>query len=257
MTVDASKILAKLPNGLRNPLLASYHEITKNFAERRWEPAELNGGKFCEAVYTILDGGIRGNFPPRPAKPKDMVLACRHLEMTPADDTRPGDRSLRILIPRMLLPLYEIRNNRGVGHVGGDVDPNFLDATAVLAMASWILAELIRIFHNVSTKEAQEAVDTMIERQHPLIWEVEGIKRVLDPNMNKADQALLLLHSAPSWVSETDLRNWVEYSTLSMFRKAVLGPLHDSRLIEYDKSQRRARISPLGVNKVEQLIIRQ
>ena len=115
-----------------------------------------------------------------PSKPRDMVAACRALEQTPPNATRVGDRSLRILIPRVLLPLYEIRNNRGVGHVGGDVDPNFLDATAVYGMTSWVLAELIRVFHNVTTKEAQQTVDALVERKHPLVWQVEGIKRVLD-----------------------------------------------------------------------------
>jgi len=156
----------------------------------------------------------------------------------------------------MVQALYEIRNNRGVGHVGGDVDPNFLDATAVYGMASWILAELIRIFHEVSTKEAQETVDVLIERKHPLIWEVEEIRRVLDPTMEKGDQALLLLHAKPSWVPEKDLVNWVEYCNLRMFRKQILVPFHKSRLIEYDNQQRRVRISPLGSARVEQQILK-
>lgn len=64
-------------------------------------------------------------------------------------------RSFQILIPRLLPALYEIRNNRNVGHVGGDVDPNFMDSTAVLGTANWIMAELVRVFHSVSTPEAQ------------------------------------------------------------------------------------------------------
>jgi len=60
-----------------------------------------------------------------------------------------------VLIPRLLPVLYEIRNNRGVGHVGGDVDPNHMDAEAVQAMASWVMAELVRIFHGVKTEEAR------------------------------------------------------------------------------------------------------
>ena len=158
--IDSSKVLASVPASLREPLFQSYREIATNFAEHRWEPSELNGGKFCEVVYTIINGVVSGPFPTRPSKPRDMVLACRALESTPAQAGRVGDRSLRVLIPRILPALYEIRNNRGVGHAGGDVDPNFMDATAVFVMASWILAELVRIFHGVSTKEAQETADS-------------------------------------------------------------------------------------------------
>jgi hypothetical protein len=254
--LDSSKVLMGIPAGLRDPLFQSYQEIVTNFAEHRWEPAELNGGKFCEVIYTIVSGVLDGSFPSKPSKPRNMELACRTLEGTPAQSNRVGDRSLRILIPRILPALYEIRNNRGVGHVGGDVNPNFMDATAVYAMASWTLAELVRIFHGVSTREAQETVDALAERKVGLVWEVEEIKRVLDPDMNKDDQALVLLYSKPAWVSEQDLFGWVEYSNVSNFRNNILRVLHQKRLIEYDGKQRRARISPLGSQHVEQKILK-
>src|ERR1700689_2693904 len=104
--LDSSKVLAGIPAVLRDPLFKSYQEIATNFAEHRWEPSELNGGKFCEVVYTIINGVIAGSFPTAPSKPRDMVLACRALEGTPAQSGRVGDRSLRILIPRVLPALY-------------------------------------------------------------------------------------------------------------------------------------------------------
>jgi hypothetical protein len=156
----------------------------------------------------------------------------------------------------VLTALYEIRNNRGVGHVGGDVDPNFLDATAVYAMASWTLAELVRIFHGVTTKQAQETVDVLVEHKHPLIWSIEGVNRVLDPAMKRADQALLLLHARRTWLSEEELVSSVEYSDVNMFRRNVLKPLHKKRCIEYDEQAHRAHISPKGSEEVEARILR-
>lgn len=253
--LDTAKVLSGIPSGLREPLLQSYQEIGTNFAEHRWEPSELNGGKFCEVVYTILSGTLSGAYPNRPSKPANMVDSCRSLERIKPDPTRVGDRSLRILIPRMLLALYEIRNNRGVGHVGGDVDPNFMDATAVYGMSSWTLAELVRVFHDISSREAQETVDALAERKLTLIWEIGTIRRVQDPKMKKSDQALVLLYSKPAWVEEQDLRTWVEYSSETKFRKNILRPLHNERLIEYAEKAHRARISPLGSTKVEEEIL--
>lgn len=249
--IDTDKLLAGFPEGLRAPLLASYKEIASNYREHRWEPSELNGGKFCEIVYTILQGALSGSFAAAPTKPRNMFAACQTLEQTSPDTSRVGDRSLRIMIPRALPVLYEIRNNRGVGHVGGDVDPNLMDATTVQGLASWILAELVRIFHDVSADEAQKIVNALVERTIPLVWEFDVGRRVLDANMPKADQALVLLYQTDEWVSEEDLLKWVEYSTLSMFRTRVLDPLHVSRFLEYDRKQRRAKISPLGVKRVE------
>lgn len=253
--IDASRVFAGLPKVLRDTLLKSYQEIMSNYLERRWEPSELNGGKFCEAVHSIINGAVKGIFPTKASKPSNMLTACRALENEPADVNRVGDRSLRLLIPRALPFLYEIRNNRGVGHVGGDVDPNHMDAEAVQAMASWVMAELVRVFHGVTTEEAQQTVDALVDRKTPLIWEVEGVKRVLVPNMSAKNQVLMFLHHSTGWVSATDLFNWIEYSNVSMFRSSVLTPLHKARLIEFDRAQGRARISPRGTKEVEETLL--
>src|SRR6266516_3585688 len=100
LMVDPSALLTAIPVGLRDPLLESYRQIVRNYAERRWEPAELNGGKFCEAAYSIIAGYIDGRFPTKPSKPRDMVAACRALEVKAPSSSRVGDRSVRILIPR-------------------------------------------------------------------------------------------------------------------------------------------------------------
>ena len=254
--ISSATLLAGLPTGLREPLIDCYREIAANYAEHRWEPAELNGGKLCEVAFTIVSGALSGHYPSNPSKPANMVDACRALEKLPAVNTRVGDRSLRILIPRILTALYEIRNNRNVGHVGGDVDPNFLDATAVFEMSSWVVAELVRIFHQVSIQEAQESVDALIERKTPLIWEVGSMRRVLDTSLSARDQTLLLLHQRPGWVAAADLAAWVEYASAAMFRSRVLRKLHEARLIEYDSNAGQAKISPSGTREVEKNVLR-
>jgi hypothetical protein len=254
--MNPKQILAGLPESLRDPLMASYREIVANYLEHRWGASELDGGKFCEIVYSILKGAVSGTFPAKPSKPPRMVDACRELESQPADTKRVGDRSLRVLIPRVLPVLYEIRNQRGVGHIGGDVDPNFLDATAVLGMTSWVLAELVRVFHDVSTTEAQQTVDALIERKQPLIWEVGTVKRVLDPSMPAANQTLIFLHQRLGWVAEKDLVSWIEYSNPSVFRSKVILPMHKKRFLEYDEINARVHISPLGIKHVEEKILK-
>lgn len=257
--IDPARALARLPAGLRGELIDSYREITKNFIERRWEPSELRGGKFAEVVYCIVNGALSGSFPTRASKPKNMADACRTLEGKPANATLVGDKSLRVFIPRALVFLYDVRNQRGVGHVGGDVDPNNMDASAVVALASWVMAELVRIFHGVTTQEAQDTVEALVERKTPLIWEVEpgGIKRVLDPEMGAKDQVLMFLHHSTGWVSAADLQNWVEYKNPTNFRDNVLSALHKPRrLIEFDAAGDRAKISPLGAADVEQRLLK-
>lgn len=253
--MNPEEVLAALPKSLRTDLLSCYEAICNNYRENRWEPAELNGGKFAEVAYTIVLGALDGTFPAKASKPANMLSACRALEGYPADPNRVGDRSLRILIPRLLPVLYEIRNNRGVGHVGGDVDPSHEDTEAVLAMANWIMAEFVRIFHDIPIHEAQAAVENIVSRRHPLIWSIGGVKRVLDPSLTAKDQVLLLLYAEPGWEQTASLQQWVEYSNSSVFRKSILGTLHNSRLIEHDNENSRAKISPSGIKYVEEQLL--
>src|SRR5665213_495497 len=164
--------LSAIPEGLRRPLLAEYQSIVQNFSEHRWSPAELSGGKFCEIVFTILDGHAKSAYASAPKKPRAMDQACKLLE-----NNSHVPRSFQILIPRLLPALFEVRNNRGVGHAGGDVDPNHMDAVFVLMNCSWIMAELVRVFHNVTIPEAQDIVDKFAERRTPLLWIGDNMRR--------------------------------------------------------------------------------
>lgn len=256
MLFQGNQLLQNIPKQFLDELLRTYREIARNFAESRWEPSELNGGKFCEVVYSILDGELSGTYPQQIRGPGNMFDACKKLESTTSSATRIGDRSLRVVIPRMLPTLFEFRNNRGVGHVGGDVNPNKMDACTVYQWATWIVAELIRIFHGVSSQVAQEVVSTLVERKMSLVWEIEGTKRVLDHELTKKDQTLILLYQSSGWTSLDDLINWIEYSNKGVFKKSVIKPMHDQRLIEFQVAESRLRITPKGIEIVETKFLR-
>jgi len=251
MVISIASLLSVIPETLRNELIQALNEIERNFKESRWEPSELNGGKLCEVVYSILKGYVDNNYPASASKPPNMLDACKRLEQTPS--TFP--RSVRIQIPRMLTALYEIRNNRGVGHVGGDVDPNHMDAVCVLQMSKWVVAELIRVFHNVSTQEATDVVEALSDRELPLIWQVDDVSRVLDNSLSMMDKTLVLLYAEPSGVSEANLVNSVEHSNTSIYRRDILRRAHKKRLIEYNVTTKKSIISPLGIRHVETTIL--
>ncbi len=154
----------------------------------------------------------------------------------------------------MIVALYEVRNNRNVGHVGGDVDPSHMDALCVLQISKWIVAELIRILHNRPVDEAAEIVDALVERETALIWKVGGKLRVLDTKLSMKDKALVLLHATTKPMSDQDIIDFVEHLNASAFRRDVLRPAHKARLIEYDKSSGLVTISPLGIEHVDGLL---
>ena len=247
--VNASSALSSIPSGLRGPLIDEYKSIVQNFLENRWLPSELSGGRFSEIVYTILDGYAKSKtYASKPSKPSDFVQACRKLE-----NNANVSRSFQILIPRMLPALYEVRNNRSVGHVGGDVDPNHMDAVAVLSMCNWIMAELVRVFHGLTVGEAQKVVDALAEVRIPLIWSDGKIKRVLQPAIKLGEQVLLLVATSVPDVSVSDLLAWIEYDDKKYFMRTIR-TLHSKRLLEFTESIDRVRVLPPGAKLVQDLV---
>lgn len=245
--ITTDQALVTIPDGLRKPLIDEYSNIQRNYLERRWTPSELSGGKFCEIVYSILEGYSTGNYPPSPVKPPTFVDACRALETIVA-----SPRSFQILIPRILPALYEIRNNRGVGHVGGDVDSNHIDALAVVSISSWIMAELIRVFHNVDIRDAQKIADSLVDRRIPLVWQSGDIRRVLQPTLSFRKQ-VLLLSSLSETVTKDDLIRWIEPSNHTYFSR-LLREMHYERLIDLSSDETTINILPPGTAIVEEII---
>lgn len=245
--VTPDQALKSLADGLRKPLLQEFNSIINNYLENRWAPSELSGGRFCEIVYTILEGYATGSYASSPSKPRNFVSACRRLE-----NHTGVPRSFQILIPRLLPALYEVRNNRGVGHVGGDVNPNFMDSTAV-SMASWVMAELIRVLHGVSTAEAQQLVDNLVERRLPLVWKSGDIRRVLDPKLSLKDQILLLIASTTTKVPIDQLFQWLDYGDRAYFNR-LLRQLHRDRFIEFDGESQEVELLPPGSDYVSDLL---
>jgi hypothetical protein len=245
--------LAGVPSQFRGKLLDAYGRLKRDHAEGRYDAAGLAAGKLCEVVVRFLQHVVTGKSTPFGTKIANFSDECRKLEASPAGS---GVESLRIVIPRSLLFLYTMRNKRGIGHVGGDVEANRIDSATVTRLADWVVCELVRIYHGLSLEEAQDMVDSLALRELPDIWEVGGKKRVLRKNLSASQQALLLLYSDPSsFVLAEDLCAWVEYSQPSMFKRNVLRPLHKKRMVELDEESDVVYLSPLGVREVEGSIL--
>jgi hypothetical protein len=154
----------------------------------------------------------------------------------------------------VLVALYQIRNNRGVGHVGGDVDANQMDAAYVLHSVQWVMAELVRIYHQTDVKTATDTVGALVDRTVPIIWEIGEVRRLLDTSLSLTDGTLVLAYSAPSGVSETRLAKDLEQDRISNYRR-VLERLHSARKIEYTKVNGWVVISPMGIREVEERLL--
>ena len=245
--------LINVPKNFRAKLISNYLDIKKNGVESRHDSAGLAVAKFCEVAIRLLQSKVHGAFTPFGTKIVNFADERRKLVIAPATN---GTESERVVLPRALVFLYTMRNKRGIGHVGGDVDANAIDVAAMARTSDWIVCELIRINHGLSLEEAQDIVDGLALRQLPIICEIAGKKRVLKDGLAVKDQALLLLYSCPdSTVLFEDLCDWVEYSNPHVFKSKVIQPLHKLRLLEFDRQTESITLSPKGVQYVESSLL--
>jgi hypothetical protein len=96
-----------------------------------------------------------------------------------ARETRPtihrhGNRSLRLRTwpvqpPRPLVRILA-RPSRAA-HLSDGISANLQDATYVVGVLDWILAELVRIYSNVDAGATQAIIDDLVLREIPVIEE--------------------------------------------------------------------------------------
>lgn len=248
MSESLSDALKAIPAGLRTPLIDQFSEMLSSYRKGDWEKVGLKAGKICEIIYSIVSGKLTGSFPASPSKPSNMVSACTALEQMSSS----GSRALRIQIPRVLIATYELRNNRAIGHVGGDVDPNHMDAEFFLRSCKWMVSELVRCFAAASVDDSGALIEGLTERIIPLVWESDGKKRVLNPKLSHRDKALALAYSCDSGATAKDLCAWADYGNLSRYRSSVIAGLHKEALVDFDLKTDKVVLLPTGAKYVEE-----
>lgn len=255
--ITLDQALADIPKKFRSKIITEYIEIKKRFSEAaydsEYDTAGLSSGKLVETVLRFIQNELTGSFIPFGKHIPNIPEECRKISGLPEIT---GNESLRIIIPRALTFLSTLRGKRGIGHVGGDVEANEIDAATIVRLSDWIICELIRIFHGLSLEEAQALVETISARNLPDIWEIAGKKRVLRTDLSAKEEVLLLAYAdVRNGVLIEDLFEWVEYCGLSDFKKKVLRPLHEARFIELDRENAAIYLSPLGIQQVESKIL--
>jgi len=242
-----------LPATLRDRLLRRYRDLKSAYVNGQYDATGLRAGRLAEVLVRVLQQELTGTYTLLGSSIGNVADECAKFERLPKAS---GVESLRIIIPRAINFLYTLRNKRGIGHEGGDIDANIIDAATCVRVADWCVAELLRVVHTLSLEEAQALLDALAEREVPKVWSVAGVKRVLDPSLTYKEQTLLLLYADPDVAVPTeDLYAWTEYSRSALYKRDVLTPLHKARLVEYDRTNEQVRLSPSGAERVDTEIL--
>lgn len=139
-------LLNRFPEKLVDALLECYSEQRRNLLLGNLRPNEVEGGRFAEAAFRLLEHSAGWTFTPigTPLNTEALIKRLAELPTSKAPD------SIRLHIPRTLRVIYDIRNKRDAAHLGDGIDPNLQDSTFVSAASDWVLAEFVRLAGGVS-----------------------------------------------------------------------------------------------------------
>lgn len=234
-----------LPAVLVDELLDSYVEAKRRFHLGDHRPQEIEGGRFSEAVFRVLQQlcGLAvtplGKMLPR----VDQLLVTLENAQGHAD-------SVRVHIPRTLRLIYDIRNKRDAAHLADGIDPNLQDATLVIGCMDWVVAELVRLHHGVTADDAQAIIEDLVTKEVPAVQEING-QPVILADLPAREQALLLLYRAGAGGLPLDELADALRATRRDHLRNRLKKLDEQKLVLHHPGDGRYYLTSRGVRYVE------
>jgi hypothetical protein len=225
-----------------------FTRMVQDFQQREWEDASARAGKFVEAALKAVWGETG-----KPV-PKGKAFKAGNIMDLLANEAALSV-SLRITIPRACRFIYEIASNRGARHDADEVAANEMDASAVTALCSWVLAEMVSDSQKgLDLDEAKAAVDGLMKRKYPFMEEIDG-RVYVDIAKSAREAALLILYGIfPKRMSEESLARQVARHGYSK-ANAGMGVKRIRHRVDND-DHGNLRLRNLGVREAEALIER-
>jgi len=177
-------LVASFTPRLVDELLDAYTEAKEHFYLGGLRLSEVEGGRFTEAALRLLEERTTGTYTPLGTQLDSEGIAKR-LANLPAGSY---PDSVRLHIPRALRVVYDVRNTRDAAHLADGIDASVQDATIVVGILDWVMAELVRMHHNVDSARAHAMVIDLVTRRAPVIQEFDGFLKVLRPELPAGDR---------------------------------------------------------------------
>ncbi|MGW1203968.1 hypothetical protein [Streptomyces cyaneofuscatus] len=199
-------------------LVASYEQAQRNYFLGGHRLSAVEGGRFCEAAYRILEFATSGSYTPVGSN-LDTERVARKLQSLPASAY---PKSIRVHIPRSLRLVYDIRNSRDAAHLADGIDPNLQDATLVTGVLDWVLAELVRLSGGTTPDRARALVEELVTRRVPAVQDFGEYQKILRPGLRAGDRILVLLYRRGSRGADYgELSAWLPASARANLRRTV------------------------------------
>lgn len=199
-------------------LLDAHEEIKKNLYLGGHRLSEVEGGRFSEAAFRVLEWVTSGSCTPlsHQVDVNRLIQQLSNLRIGSFPD------SIRLHIPRALRIIYDVRSNRDAAHLADGISANIQDSSLVAGAADWVLAEFVRLYHSVPPDEAQRIVDDLVRRSAPSVEDFDGFLKILNSELSVSERCLVLLYQVGSvGATYSNLSDWSRPRSRTNLRRTL------------------------------------
>lgn len=118
----------------------------------------------------------------------------------------------------------------------------------------WVLAELVRLYHNTSADEAHQIITELVSKAVPAIQVFDGYPRILKA-LSAPDYVLVLLYwKGRQAVPMVDLRSWTRPSMRANLGRTIklMDERHLVHAVDAGRATGSVTITSMGEREVEE-----
>lgn len=194
--VDKATLVAQLAppldQSLTEALVDEFISLERRFIQRDWEPAQLDGGQFCEVLGRIIYHQDSGNL--NLNRKFEECISYVVNEQVPHAII---PRSDAIHLCKVINTAYKFRSARGGVHISPSYKPNHMDSKIIIEMVRWAFADTLRKFWSGADREqVAKAIRELLTFDVPCIGKFEQVIMVQRTDLTAEEEVLVLLHYA-------------------------------------------------------------
>jgi hypothetical protein len=217
--VERNQLVAKLSppfdHLLATQLVDEFVSQERRYIQRDWEPAELDGGQFCEILARIVYHQDSGNL----NRDKEFKECAAYIENDQAGTHAITPRSDALNLIKVLRTIYKFRSARGAVHISSSYRANHMDARMMIENVRWAMNETLRIFWQGDREAVARAIRELIQFDVPCVGVFEDVVIVQRTDLSPEEEVLVLLHyGGEIGLSRAELGKYVRSSASAITR---------------------------------------
>lgn len=248
INIIRSKLGEKIDDGLVIEIIKEFFELKKVFLTKDRTKVGIVSGRFCELIAAAL----YNYYNHQPVDINNIKFDYFVNNIQNITKRTAEDELLSLNIPLYLKSIYSLRSKRRIAHIK-KFDPNIFDINLMHDSCTWIFCQLILLWVDNNEKELYEYLDSLIEKEIPIIQEFEdGSIIVLKKDIDFKDELLLILYKSSKRLTNKELKQIIKTQYSSKIT-TYLRLLNKDKLVHNNSNG--SLITKLGIYYVEKEVI--